>query len=232
MAKRATVLVDLENPFVKYFTGLWETKIMLDSLQVYKGATVENWTAQSVSNRETASWLTTVEVKFPDMPKVTVKLAKGWCPARVVAGYNGELPGGKSKAEDTWGKYKAGDIKPINRPKEVAALMGYALDNLITGSIQSGENVIKVYMLDSAIAIFKPESLVITLLQDQVTLAKDLVTKEWLPVDGFKNQMVFDLESIKALLIACKPRIDLALSVPKARQVTTRKGSRPGMVDI
>jgi len=230
---RKIVTTALDNPYAIFFAGMYDLYRSLDNRQVYRGATVENWTAQSVSNRATASFMTTVEIKLPDTPKVIVKLARGWMPARTgTPGYNGEPTGGKAKAENVWSKYRAVDIKAANQPKESAAILGYVVDNLYTGAIQSGENVIKAMILRLWLNTFKPESVQITLLQDEITQSKNKTTGTWEPVDGFKNQTVITLATLNALVDAATPRMALAESVPAEVKTVSHKGSRAGMVDI
>lgn len=231
MAGSKRHVVNVDSPLKQFIVGLYGIRQELDKREVYKGATLENYTAQSVSNRSVGCHLVTVNATFPDVKPVVVKLAKGWQPARDKVGYNAESVG-IIKAEVIWQKYQACDIKPDNLAKECAALIGYFVDNLITGAIVSGENALKAMMLKHALDTLKPVSLKVTLKQDAVTLRKDITgDRKWYETP-FSNEIVYELSDIQALVNAAWPRVQLALNVPIAKDVATARTPRASALDI
>jgi len=164
---------------------------------------LSNYYKQSVGNRSTTYWIKARLKK--GKADFTITLAPGFIPTRTIEDvYNGQPSNDGGDVRGVWQRAKFGTWNQAHN--EVLTQIAYWIENLLTGSMFSGEQAFKLYILSKTLDVLKPSVLTVTMADD----------KEFENVVGEVTKA-----DLKTLIKIGWPRVELTL------QSKVKKASKP-----
>jgi len=169
---------------------------------------LSNYYKQSIGNRSTSHWVNARCKK--GKADFTITLAPGFIPTRIDEDvYNGQTSNDSGNVKQVWENGKFGTWNQAHN--EMLAQIAYWVENLITGSMVSGEQSFKVYILSKMLDFLKPSVLTVTLADDK----------------DFKNVVaIVNKADLNTLIKVAWPRVELTLSSKLKKTVKpTQRGA-------
>jgi hypothetical protein len=155
---------------------------------------LSNYYKQSIGNRSTSHWIKAHCKK--GKADFTIILAPGFIPTRIDEDvYNGQPSNDSGNVKQVWQNHKFSTWNQAHN--EMLSQIAYWIENLITGSMVSGEQSFKVYILSKTLEFLKPTVLTVTLADDKEF--KNVVAKVTKP-------------DLNTLIKVAWPRVELTLN--------------------